>query len=67
MKDIALLEITRRTNSAKKLAKFFPELKGLSFQEMLEKCPVDLDFITANELHKALNPSNLGSDSRNKI
>ena len=47
--------INKRNQNASKLAKKFPELKGLSFEEMLEKIPIELDFITANELYEKLN------------
>lgn len=54
LKGKALEEIERRTNAGKELASRFPELKGVSFAEFLEKCPLDLDFITANEMYEAL-------------
>lgn len=49
-------EITRREQMGKLLAEKFPELRGLSYDEFLEKCPLvsDLDFITLYEMYKAL-------------
>ena len=47
--------IQNRTSSGKLLAKKFPELKGLSWKKFQEKLPMELDFITANEMFKALN------------
>lgn len=48
-------EIESRKSNAKKLAKKFPELKGLSYPEMLEKLPMELDFVTSSSLHEQLN------------
>jgi len=50
-------EIENRTATGKILADKFPELKGLTFEELLMKCPLELDFITACEMHAALNPT----------
>lgn len=49
--------IAERTESAQELAKKFPELKGLSWMEFLEKLPMPLDFITASEMYDAINKS----------
>lgn len=45
-----------RQKNGKMLAKKFPELKGLSWKKFIEKLPMGLDFITANEMFKALTP-----------
>ena len=55
IKEIAENEIKRRSNNAIELAKRFPDLRGLSFEKMLMKLPMDLDFITASELFEELN------------
>lgn len=55
LETFAELEIERRTNTAEKLAKKFPELKGLTFEEFLSKLPLELDFITTSEMFKHLN------------
>ena len=47
--------VNNRISNGKKLAKKFPELKGLSFNKFMEKLPMELDFITASEMHKELN------------
>jgi len=47
-------EIERRTKAGCLLAKKFPELRGLSFDEFLEALPLDLDFITTHEMYEAL-------------
>ncbi len=47
--------IKGRSNNGEKLAKKFKELKGLSFSEFMDKLPMELDFITANEMFRALN------------
>lgn len=51
-------EIERRSTLGYELAKKYPELRGLSFPDFLEKCPLDLDFITASEMHEALEALN---------
>lgn len=47
--------IEERINNGKLLANKFPELKGLSFTEFMDKLPIELDFITANEMYDELN------------
>lgn len=47
--------IEERTNAGKALAVKFPELKGLPIGLMLSKLPMELDFITGNEMWLALN------------
>lgn len=53
--EMASAEIVNRTETGKLLAAKLPELKGGTFSEFLQKCPLDLDFITANEMYKAIN------------
>jgi len=55
MRNIIKQEITERSKRGYLLASKFPELKGLSWEEFLLKLPVDLDFITANQMFEALN------------
>lgn len=55
MKDFIEKIIEERTNNAKKLAKKFPEFKGLSWTEFLEKLPMELDFVTKSEMFDAIN------------
>lgn len=55
MRDFIKKIIEERTNNAKKLAKKFPELKGLSWTEFQEKLPMSLDFITMSEMFDAIN------------
>ena len=50
--------IKERTSRGKILAKKFKELKGLSYVKMLEKLPMELDFITSHEMHQELNKKN---------
>ncbi len=47
-------EIGRRGRNGYLLAKKFPELRGLTWTKFLKKLPIDLDFITANEMFEAL-------------
>ncbi len=55
MEDFIDNEIERRSLNGKKLAKKFPELKGLSYEKFMEKLPIDLDFITSCEMYDELN------------
>ena len=55
MKDFIEEEIKRRTENAKKLADKFPELKGLSFDQFIEKLPMELDFVTLSEMYDFIN------------
>jgi hypothetical protein len=48
-------EISQRSSNGQLLAKKFPELKGLSYQEFLLKLPINVDFITGCEMYDALN------------
>jgi hypothetical protein len=52
-------ELKRRAENGKRLAKQFPELKGLAWAEFLVRLAEvqpDLDFVTASEMYDALNP-----------
>lgn len=50
--------IKERSNNGRLLAKKFPELRGLSWKEFYRKLPMELDFITANEMFEELNNNN---------
>lgn len=54
LEKVTMEEISRRKNLGNTLAEKFPELKGLSWVEFLEKNPIDCDFITAHEMWEAL-------------
>ena len=53
--ELANATIKERTETAKLLASKFPELIGLSYEDFLMNCPIELDFITSCEMYKALN------------
>lgn len=47
--------ISKKIKQAKKLAKRFPQLKGLSYEDMLRKLPSKISVIIAWEMYKELN------------
>ena len=53
--DLVNRVIKERIEIGKDLAKRYPKLKGLSFEKFIEKLPLDLSFIEASEMYKALN------------
>lgn len=55
IQNIITNEIDLRSSSGKILAEKFSELKGLSYVDFLKNCPLELDFITSNEMYEALN------------
>lgn len=48
-------EIKARENLGKELAKKYPELKGLPFEEFILKIPPDTNFITASVMFEEVN------------
>mgnify|MGYP001616236820 CR=1 FL=1 len=47
--------INSRIKSGEILSTKIQELKGVSFEQFMVRLPVDLDFLTANEMFEELN------------